>query len=230
MDLISRCELSSSINWNQEMTSQISTRRSSRDNEPLTLALLTEHLNKLREDIKLDTTALIQELRNVITEQKQIIDSLKSTVIKQASELERLNCRERKEFAIINGVPENNQEAFDEVLDLLEADICPEYKPIRLGKNHPGKFRPLKIKFKTESAKIKSCKKANVLRSGIHTKRVYINYDYPPYTSKENARLRHKLKELKVTNPTHNYKIQNGKLLDNDTIIDHFDIQNQVFQ
>ena len=59
--------------------------------------------------------------------------------------------------------------------------------------------------------------------------KVYINYDEPYYTRKENNRLRKKKAILKKDNVQDDIKILKGKLYHNNLMVDQFDLSNQIF-
>ena len=68
---------------------------------------------------------------------------------------------------------------------------------------------------------IKNCKKLGTLNVGNPFKKIYVRFDDPPLTRQENKRLSDKLYEFRRSGPDGaTYKIQKGKLLEDDTQID----------
>ena len=59
--------------------------------------------------------------------------------------------------------------------------------------------------------------------------KIYINYDEPYHTRKENNRLRKKKSFLLRAHQNDEIKINKGKLYHNDMIVDQFDLSNQIF-
>ena len=53
--------------------------------------------------------------------------------------------------------------------------------------------------------------------------------DKPYHTRKEGNRLRKKKYDLSQTHPDDTFKIEKGKLYQNGTVIDKFDLNNQFF-
>ena len=69
----------------------------------------------------------------------------------------------------------------------------------------------------------------NKLTDDHPLKMVYIKNDQPPLTNKENNRLRAKARDIRIANPNDTVKIDKGKLYHNDTLIDEFNLANQIF-
>ena len=59
--------------------------------------------------------------------------------------------------------------------------------------------------------------------------KVYVNYDEPYYSRKENNRLRKKKSDLIRNHANDDIKIAKGKLYHNNMVVDQFDLSNQLF-
>ena len=70
--------------------------------------------------------------------------------------------------------------------------------------------------------------KAKLLKN-FEAAKIYINYDEPYHSRKENNRLRKKKSDLSKTFKDDVIKIEKGKLYHNNMIVDQFDLSNQLF-
>ena len=70
--------------------------------------------------------------------------------------------------------------------------------------------------------------KAKALKS-FEKSKVFINYDEPFHSRKENLRLRKKKYNLQQSHPSDELTISKGKLYHNERVVDQFDITNQLF-
>ena len=74
--------------------------------------------------------------------------------------------------------------------------------------------------------------KVNTVYKGENSFRVFVKNDDPPLTRKENDRLFQKLRELRAEEEEgveSIYKITKRKLYKADTVIDEFNLSNQIF-
>ena len=225
------------------------------DNQPIALTRqdLETCLAALREDIKNDTSVMINELQRVIQQQAQQIEqlrnaittqeketkTLKSVIANQAITIEKLETEKNKEFGVISGLPENDKttpintalKQLAQDINIEEAIIDATFVPYRLGKFQSNKSRPVKVKFTSSESKIKFAKKIHEAKLNNRISNIiYCNFDYPILTRQENSRLRKKMKEEKQKTPNVSFKIAKGKLYRDNIEIDSFDLENQIFR
>ena len=77
----------------------------------------------------------------------------------------------------------------------------------------------------------KEVKKLNDLGTGNTLRKVFIKNETTPLVRKENDRIYTKLRKLREDNPgeTEKFKIVKGKLMDGNTVLDEFNINNSIF-
>ena len=85
--------------------------------------------------------------------------------------------------------------------------------------------------FDSKMGIIKNCKKLGGLDEGHPFKTVRVRFDDPPLTRKENRRLSDKRYQLaqEAGDSGDVYKLVKGKLMKNDSVIDEFNLSNQIF-
>lgn len=214
--------------------------------KPITIEYLDSALKELRDSLHTnivnELTQQIQQLRSIIDKQndtislqstqienfKQQLSSQHNAIIHQAKRIEAMEVKNRSLNLIIRGIPENP------TVPLID-DIQNNFKSnepfnivscSRIGKLQQNNTRPIKITVSSFDDKIKL---SNFARSNLRTKSIYVNFDEPPLTSRENKRLRDKAKSLKTDNPTKDYKLDKGRLLVDGMELDRFDLKNQIF-
>ena len=110
---------------------------------------------------------------------------------------------------------------------------CPE----SISENHkivslpPPDGKPahmFKVEFDDASVVKTIISNANKLKS-FKLGDVYLNYDEPFHTRKENNRLRKEKAIQSKKHPNDTFKISKGKLYQNDIVIDKFNLSNQIF-
>ena len=214
--------------------------------------LSTDVLNAALTNLKEQLTTILEEkfkehtdcLHSIINKQKNEIDFLKQSVISQAVQIEKLENTNRRKYAIINGLPEVDDNegrsvSLSETINKLIDDIGladtvkldPKFQIFRIGKKETSKSRPVKIKLQSESMKHNL-----VTLSREHFKnnenKVYINYDQGPLTRKENFRLRISCNKLRNDPLNKNKRIllQKGKITVNGVIVDSFNLENAILK
>ena len=185
------------------------------------------------------------DLANVVSEN----NTLKKVVLQQQHFLENIRRDRTKENVFVSGIPniltidevpnENPTEILREVMNfvcptLVEEDyeVLVNFDPKDGYSNHSAKIR---AKDTATKAKIfKGTAKLKALRENHPYKKVYLKYDNPPLTRKENDRLHQKMRTLRAeedpANPANKYHIKSGKLYKNGTEIDEFNLSHQLFQ
>lgn len=232
---------SSQSNNAAELDTPVSIEDNSTATEVLTRADMFAALDKLRTDFNNDVEVKLAkqtaELRLIIEEQKAEIEQLKVVITNQAAFIEKLEFKNRSENVIINNVVETNGENLKIVientlqkLNIPDVQIDKKHRIFRLGQSIEGKIRPIKIKLKsTEMVRTLITKSREMPDPVDGSLRIYMNYDQPLLTRKENNRLRLRKKEITEQNPGSMVKISKGKLMMGDTQVDVFDLKNQIF-
>ena len=185
------------------------------------------------------------DLANIVLES----NTLKKVVLQQQHFLENIRKERTKENIFVSGIPNTltiDDEPNDDpnvklrkVMNLvcpnLEEDayeVLVNFEPKEGYSNHSAKIRAKNISTKTEI--FKGTAKLKALGETHPFKRVYLKYDNPPLTRKENDRLHQKMRTLRAdedpANPENTYNIKSGKLHKNGTVIDEFNLSNQLFQ
>ena len=211
---------------------------SDKSSVPITKEVLRDALSTLQKELldglnkRFDRQT--EQLQEIIKAQALEIHNLKKVVAGQASRLEQLDSRSRCKQAIIFGVPESNDDELPEtVRDLVRKTTYSchtKLDPHRIGKKG-SRPRPVRVYFFTEydkKAAVSRFRDLKKMDAAGELKGIFMNYDLPFLTSKENQRLRKKLKELKSENPHDNVRISRGNLYLNGTVIDQFSLENQL--
>ena len=192
-------------------------------------------LNEKLTDIMAPFVAKIQQLESKCEKLETMCDKLQCAQTALLQSQEKLEITSRCKNVIITDLKEelNTNAAIKEIIHIImaasqDSPTAPlNFDCKRLGSNqsHP---RPVKVVFQTEEASSKVKRNAKLLRQHNQFNNVYINPDWPPATSKENARLRNRAKQIRATNPNSTVQIRKGKLLIDDAIVDSFNIANQT--
>ena len=214
--------------------------------------LLTARVTELEDANKISdpkieaNTASAKTNSEQITELEKTITTLKKTLVNQQEYIEQLQRRDLAKNAMITGIPneplDRNGDQLDDpeekvkaILNELNPDLTTQDYSIRLfdpftrlngSITHSAKVTFLSIDKKKETlANSKSLKeKEEFFRS------VYVKNDETKMSRNENYRLRKKAKALREEFPRDVIKIEKGVLKQNDTQIDKFDLNNQIFQ
>ena len=203
----------------------------------ITKEVLHDALSILRNELldglnkKLDHQT--EQLQQIIKAQAHEIQQLKKIISGQTYRLEQLDSWNRRKQAIVFGLPENNDDDLTEtVQDLVKKtgySCTTKRDPHRIGKKG-SRPRPVRVFFSTEcdkKAAVSRFRDLKRINADDALKGIFMNYDHPYMTSKENQRLRKRLKELKLDYPDQDLKISKGNLYLNDTVVDQFSMGNQ---
>lgn len=218
--------------------SQPATPTSEKPSSPITREMLHDALSILRKELldglnkKIDLQT--KQLQEIIKTQALEIEHLRRVVVGQATRLEQLDSNNRRKQAVVFGLSEDND---DNLAEKVQDIVCStghschmKRDPHRIGKKG-SRPRPVRVYFFTEDDKkaavsgFRSLKRADAAGA---LKGIYMNYDLPFMTSKENKRLRSRLKELKANNPLDDLQISRGVLHSNGVVIDQFSLENQL--
>ena len=110
-------------------------------------------------------------------------------------------------------------------------EVLVNFEPKDGYSKHSAKIRAKDTATKSEI--FKGTAKLKALGNDHPFKKVYLKYDNPPLTRKENDRLHQKMRTLRAeedpVNPVNTYNIKSGKLYKNGTMIDEFNLSHQLF-
>ena len=169
------------------------------------------------------------------------VETLKHVILEQQKFMEVVKRKDVANNIIVSGIPNstmkvNNIDIVDikdklgEVFSFIGCqDKLPEEKDVRyLPIHEESEYHSVKIRLKDNDEVKYVIDKAKKLKD-FKAAKVYINYDEPYYTRKENNRLRKKKAILKKDNVQDDIKILKGKLYHNNLMVDQFDLSNQIF-
>ena len=104
-----------------------------------------------------------------------------------------------------------------------------DFELYRIPSNNPEmSSHKVKLKFLDTNEANDIISKAKKLKY-LESTKIFIKYEEPYFTRKENDRLRKARYELSQANPNDNINWEKGKLLHNGTTVDKFDLNNQIF-
>ena len=185
-------------------------------------------------ELKADNKKLDEDnktLRKVITEQQKFLEHIHNDMMRNN--------------VFITGIP--NEMTIDDhlindataivgnIMDSISTEIKKDdYQIVKSFNPREGYTRhSAKVIFNNNAAK----KKVMDNRVNLHNldenhpyKKVYLKNESSPLTKKENDRLYTKLRKLRVDKPEIQYSIKKGKLLEDQEVIDEFNINNSLFQ
>ena len=170
------------------------------------------------------------------------VETLKLVIIEQQKFLEILRKKATSSNIVISGIPNdpwtlNNEVQLQDDNTKLEEifrhidcvdKLLAEHEITPFKSQEGKKTHMIKVKF-TKPEIIKDIfEKAKILKT-FELGKIYINSDEPYHTRRENNRLRKKKAELIVKHPGDDIKISKGKLYHKETIVDSFNLSNQLF-
>ena len=187
------------------------------------------------EDTNKENTEKVESLSTEVSTLKRVIQE-------QQKALEASRRKDLSKNIIVSGIPNDPWTLIDDVVISDDAGkleeifrhidcsdkLSSEHKIISFPAQNGKSTHTLKVQFLNEEIVKDIIPKAKGLKS-FDKGKVYINYDEPFYSRKENLRLRKKKYNLLEKHPNDVVKIAKGKLYHNDTIVDRFNISNQLF-
>ena len=199
-------------------------------------------LGKIIDDMKKDYDDKIEKLQS---DNKL----LKKTILEQQKFLEGVHREKSKNNVFVTGIPEtftgddnieitDKEEIVRKAFALVNRAVSADkYRIVKVFDPVEGKTRySAKIvfnDFKSKMEIVKKCKDLATLEEGHPFRKVFVRFDDPPLTRKENKRLadrRYQLaREAEETGSGDVYKLEKGKLMKNSVQIDEFNLSNQVF-
>ena len=209
---------------------------------------ITDILKKDREELEKENEGLRADVNSVKEENKVI----KKIILEQQKFLEAVKREKIRNNVFITGIPNevnlndedtanmtsDNNRIINNIVSFLLPDISSDDYKINIA------FEP-KTGFERHSAIISftdNSKKAELLTKTKELKtrtdpqswlrKVYMRSEQPPLTSKENSRLFAEMKKLREQyegDETANIKLEKGKLTFNGTVVDEFNLTNQIF-
>jgi hypothetical protein len=209
------------------------------NNQFLTQLDLENALAKLRIDIRVDLNDVILNALKPLTLRINKLENdnelLRKAITNQSLTTERSEISARSCNIIIRGMTEEQDETIDQkckgILKLLLDKDVTDFKATRLGKVNSSRTQPRQVKVILASKDIRDKTLANgkKLRQSPAYADVFVNGDEPPLSRKENHRLRLKAKELRE-HSTESVYIKRGQLFCGSTVVDTFDLGNQLFE
>ena len=191
-------------------------------------------------------TVLEESLANneeLIASQETEVVQLKKGIVNQQSFLEQIQCNNLIKNVMITGIPNNNviignahysdtKEKIDGILRRI--DVVLDYDDYELRTFEISDERTThaaKMIFKDIETKTRLMSQAKKLKDNEHFSNVYVRNDETKLARKENYRLWQKARELRSDEANVNavIKIEKGKLIHNDIIVDQYNISNQIF-
>lgn len=158
------------------------------------------------------------------------IKSLTTCVLNLATQVEMIESKNRECNAIIKGIPTdaNLHESLTEIKSTIQQNDSIICNSFRIGKPQ-NNTRLVKVMFANRDTRIKFSK-AVQSNPVLKTKNIAVFADVPPLTASENYRLRKAKRDLETLNPQAKIELKNGELLNSDSVVDKFDLKNQIFR
>ena len=200
-----------------------------------------------------DNATKLAQLRNESDNHKDSIEKLqaesntvKQVVLHQQEYLEKCRRNELRGILIMSGIPndrfiieghsnteEENTDDNSKIKSILSyigyESNENDFELYRIPSNNPEmSSHKVKLKFLDTNKANDIISKAKKLKY-LESTKIFIKYEEPYFTRKENDRLRKARYELSQANPNDNIKLAKGKLVHNGTIVDKFDLNNQIF-
>ena len=210
---------------------------------------LDSKFDALKKELAKTFESKIKKVSEDVTNLMSENNTLKKVVLQQQHFLENIRRERTKENIFVSGIPNiltidgEDTEDPKKILDTVMKFVCPtlgdegyevlvNFEPKEGYSSHSAKIRTkdsdTKAKIFTGTAKLKA------LGENHAFKKVYLKYDNPPLTRKENDRLHQRMRTLRAEenadNPVNKYYIKSGKLYKNGTCIDEFNLSHQLFQ
>ena len=170
------------------------------------------------------------------------VECLKKVILEQQKYLETVKRKENAKNIIISGIPNgkldinentsvtDGKEKIDAIFEYIGCtdQLGDDYHTINIPPA-PGKNSySIKLCLKDDKTVKHILDNAKSLKD-FKAAAIYINYDEPYYTRRENNRLRKKKYTLTNLHKDDVIQIQKGKLYHNNLVIDKFDLANQIF-
>ena len=206
-------------------------KRESDSNENSTMRemsnMFKEMMNTFAEQARKDRELMQEELKKVITEQRQEVKSMKENIIKDLREdmKEEQEMREKQNKVVMFNIEESwgegrqkDQEEMDKVMDVIRDGIKIEKLSIkeirRIGVQQEGKMRPIMVELENVGKKWEIVKNATNLKNANRANNMNKVIVVPDLTWKQREKdreLRDQLKE-KRDNGERGWYINRGQL------------------
>ena len=183
----------------------------------------------------------IKELRNDASKHEKEVVSLKKALYNQQVFLENVQKKELRNNVIVSGIPNAEIEykgtsynGTNTKVQLMLNEICPgiktdAYKLITFPSAEGRSTHVCKMVFKDYDTKMNVYNNTTKLKQIEVLKTVFIKWDEPRYTRRENSRLRAKKYNLSQQYPNDEITIKKGILYHNNVQCDKFHLTNQIF-
>ena len=208
---------------------------------------IDEKVNGMTEQLRSELNGDIVNLQTSVQTLQGENNMLKRAIGEQQKFLEQVRSEKTKLNVFVTGLPcnmtINGTESTDvkdiihEAFKIADPTILKEsFEILKSFDAREGKTRhSAKVKFQdleTKGKVMKDAKNIGDLDDEHLLRKVFIRYDQPPLTNKENQRLYNKLRDMRTAdvNNEHTYKITRGVLFQGTVEVDRFNISNQLFQ
>ena len=186
---------------------------------------------------------IINENSKKINRQDDEIEKLKRVILNQQTFIENSQRKLLAKNCVISGIPNDDivwgdrtyiqdREKIDAVLKAIDIQLPNENYEIKIFNTNADKPTfTAKLLLTDYNVKKSIMDNASNLRicDCVQLKKVFIKHDETKLASKENYRLRQKKRTLKAQLPDADLKIEKGKLMQDGSEIDKFDLNNQIF-
>ena len=204
------------------------------------LNIIVSRLDKMEATINKVEEENAENIIKVNNTAKEV-KTLKQVILQQQKYMEIVKRKELANNIIVTGIPNailkiNNEEITDndeKLKKIFTHIVCDDKLTngcniLRLPLRDGADTHSVKLQFTSNDAVKQIMNNAKLLKN-FRAAKVYINYDEPYYSRKENNRLRKKKSDLHKAYAEDVIKILKGKLYHNDMIVDQFDLSNQLF-
>ena len=181
------------------------------------------------------------ELEEVVKEQDNEIKLLKKVILNQQVFMENTHKRELMRNVIITGIPNapmeiaeasygNSEEKIALILSEIDENICSNmYSMHAFPAAENRETHVCRVTFDNVNIKMAVINNAKKLKSKPGFERIYVKWDEPKLTRKENLRLWKKMKEIKTNHPDDSVELKHGIIRHNNVECDKFSLMNQIF-
>ena len=205
-----------------------------------TASIDTASLESIRLFIRSELDSAVALLMKEISGLKQENNMLKNIISSQQAMLERQEINKRAKNIIVSGLFDNNSTSSDlesaKVLiekvrtSLSNPPPCFEIDHVkRIGKSTDNRPRLLVISLSDKEHRSPILRNSKCLKLDKKYDNIFLSPDLPKLTRNENSRLHKAFKSAKAAGGS-NVALRSGRLIVDGNMVDHFDIQNQLFR
>ena len=206
------------------------------------LLSLIEKLDERITMLETKNAELGSENNMMIGKNEDEFKVLKKVIVNQQSFIEGVKRDKLGKNVIITGIPNdvvviNNieyrstEEKVNAVLGQIDVILSENDYEVKTMDTLEGRSTHITgLIFRNMETKKRLMKETRKLKDNEHFRTVYIKNDETKLARNENYRLRQKLRALRSDHPNAQLKLEKGKLIHNSTVVDKYDINNQIFR